>query len=370
MSRLRRIALLGLAGLLALCLAASGLSAWSNQSLPAGPAVLDRLDLLDKARLQETLHLKEQLGEAVWPGWGQADIPVLLWNSEYSFLIGHADPPGDWQPVPDDEVGGQPYHRQPTSDSQNFAVVVGDRWVASMATKWETDNFLIAQFREMAPAPLKPILPYRVLIQPSEVQITAVLHESFHAFQAQVAPARLEQAEAAYADESNYWAADTAMRAAWGREIDLLAQAASAQADQAADLARRFLAQRDARRVEHELDRTLVEFERLIEWEEGLAKYVELTIWRAAAEMPGYTPLPAVAVDPDFKRYATYEQRWRQELDQMKRQAGREGSVRFYYTGLAQAVLLDRLLPGWKGRALSAGAMLEDLLREAVPAPR
>ena len=52
----------------------------------------------------------------------------------------------------------------------------------------------------------------------------------------------------------------------------------------------------------------------------------------------------------------------------MKRQAGQEGETRFYLTGMAQATLLDRLLPGWKELALAEGVFLEDLLREAVSA--
>jgi hypothetical protein len=42
--------------------------------------------------------------------------------------------------------------------------------------------------------------------------------------------------------------------------------------------------------------------------------------------------------------------------------------VRFYYSGMAQAVLLDRLMPDWKVRAWSEGVWLEDLLAEAVRA--
>jgi hypothetical protein len=147
------------------------------------------------------------------------------------------------------------------------------------------------------------------------------------------------------------------MHAEWEKEIALLAQAVGAPSNEdAAELVRQFLAQRDARRAAHQLDAALVDFERLTEWEEGLAKYVELSIWRVAADTPDYTPLPALASDPDFKRYATFDQRWAQEIDQMKRQAGQEGDVRFYYTGMAQAVLLDRLTPDWKahGRARRA----------------
>jgi hypothetical protein len=37
-----------------------------------------------------------------------------------------------------------------------------------------------------------------------------------------------------------------------------------------------------------------------------------------------------------------------------------------YYTGMAQALLLDRLSPGWKDRAFEQGVWVEDLLRQAV----
>jgi len=42
------------------------------------------------------------------------------------------------------------------------------------------------------------------------------------------------------------------------------------------------------------------------------------------------------------------------------------GDGRFYYSGMAQAVLLDRLMPGWKDQALEDGVFLEDLLEAAV----
>src|SRR5574341_1366758 len=127
MKRFRRVILFGAAGLLLLCLSAAGLSALSNRNLPTGPAALDRLDRLDKVRLQETLHLKRELGEAVWPGWGQADIPMVLWNKEYSCLVGYPDPPADWDIVAGDDFDGQPYYRRLAQDPQNFAVEIGQR---------------------------------------------------------------------------------------------------------------------------------------------------------------------------------------------------------------------------------------------------
>ncbi len=349
------------------CLGLAALSALSNLTLPPAPARLDQLSPLDKSRLQETLHLKAELGEAIWPAFGDMDIPVVIWNSRYMFLVGMAQAPADWERVPRDDFEGQPYYRQTTQDPQNFAVRVGDRWVACLATKWETDNFLISKFREIMPGPFKLVFPYRLLVQPSEVQITLVLHEAFHVYQVETALAQFDEAEKAYPDGQRYWDADGAMRPDWTAEIDLLARAVAASADaDSRALARQFLTQRQQRRQVQGLDLTLVDFERRFEWLEGLAKYVEFGAWRAAANTDSYAAVPTLNADADFKHYTTFAQRWSQEMDQMKRQAGQEDETRFYYTGLAEATLLDRFMPDWKARVMAKGVWLEDLLQLAL----
>ena len=289
--RMRRLFLLGVLGMLLLCSATAGLSALSNLSLPDEPTVRDRLDLLDRARLEETLHLKRETGEAVWPGWGKADIPILLRSREYGFLVGHPDPPADWVPVDGDSLDGRPYYRHEVEDWQNFAVQVGDRWVASISTKWAADAFVREQFQGMLPPIIDQVFPYRLLILPSEVQMTGVLHESFHVYQIEVAPERVEDAEAAYQDDAQYWSVDPAMRDDWKVEIDLLARAVGATSDtEAAKLAGQFLMQRSQRRREHGLGPALADYERRLEWLEGLAKYVELTGW-----VDGYFPSTCAA---------------------------------------------------------------------------
>lgn len=367
MKRVRRVLLIVVAAILVLCLAAVSVSILGNRGLPAEPQATGRLEPLDKARLEEALHLRQQLGEAVWPGWGVAESPVLLWNRHDSFLVAYPSLPAGWTLVSGDTFQDRPYYRQPTADPQNFALQVDGRWVASMATKWETDAFMAQVFRDILPPGIKAVFPYWLLIMPSEVQITALLHESFHAYQAQVAGERLQEAESAHELGAAYWQADEAMRADWKQETDLLARALAASSDsEARQWARKFLEQRAQRRRAHGLAQDLTDYERQLEWEEGLAKYVEMAIWRQASTVPEYQPLAAMSADRQFKRYVTFRQRWQQEVRQMRTQAGREGETRFYYTGMAQATLLDRLLPGWKGNAFEPGTWLESLLAEAV----
>ena len=80
MKRIRRILLFVLGPLVLLCVVSGIISALGNRNLPTEPASLSSLNPLDKARLAETLHLKQELGERVWPSWGQMHIPVILWN--------------------------------------------------------------------------------------------------------------------------------------------------------------------------------------------------------------------------------------------------------------------------------------------------
>ena len=109
-----------------------------------------------------------------------------------------------------------------------------------------------------------------------------------------------------------------------------------------------------------------MDYERQREWLEGVAKYAELAIGRAAATTPGYQPVPAIANDPDFRDYTTRERFWSLQLDEVRRLSGRSGETRFYYTGAAEAAVLDRLMPGWKTQILTTDMALEDVLRAAV----
>jgi hypothetical protein len=43
-----------------------------------------------------------------------------------------------------------------------------------------------------------------------------------------------------------------------------------------------------------------------------------------------------------------------------------EGDGRFYYSGMAQAVLLDQTSPGWKQSAFQPHVYLDELLAAAI----
>ncbi len=376
-------------GPITLLLILAGLLALSNRGLPSRSLVVDRLADREKARLAEARHLRKALGPLIWPGWDQVDIPVVLYNERYAFLTGYPDPPpgwvkitaseirgGPWEVVPGDEVDGAAYYRQiltsPTLSPEAFTVRVGSRWAASMPTLEWFQIGLARRMREELPGFLGPVFPYRIatrlFIGGSDGYISLQLHEAFHAYQGTLAPDRVVAAQLANARESDYRTQGADMRHAWPEELRLLAASAGATSrDEVRSLASQFLTHRRERRSRHRLADRLIDYERQLEWLEGLAKYAELEAWRRASKTADYRPLPALANDPEFGRYAGFDQKWSRELSEMKQSAGRE-DTRFYYSGMAQAVALDRLMPTWKARAFADCAWLETLLAEAVAA--
>jgi hypothetical protein len=378
-------------GLVFVCLVSIGILALTNRALPTHSQVTDRLSDLDKARLAETTHLRQALGSQVWPGWDALDVPIIVYNEAYAFLVGYPDPPAGWIRMPQNEARGGPwevvpgdtyecqvYYRQPLPDPEvtpeNFTVLVGDRWVVTMGTSAFMEISFYSGMQEQQPPFLKPVFPYRLawglIMGDSDAYIGSLEHEAFHAFEGSSAPDRLAEAEAANRVESSYPWDDPSLDPSWGAEMDLLIKAVRAPSDTGArELARQFLAEREKRRTALNLSSAQIDYEGQREWLEGLAKYAELTLGKVAGGMASYSPLAALKADPAFKAYKTRPQFWSEQLDEAKRTAGRAGETRFYYSGFAQAALLDRLAPGWKEKAFDPGVILEALLAEEISQP-
>src|SRR5512143_242188 len=205
----RKLGLLIPLALCGLCLLVVGASALSNLGLPQHTAYVDRLSYLEKARLSEVLHLRRWLGEGVWPGWGGAHIPVMVYNEQYAFLVDYPDPPagwykmpmreargGPWEAVPGDLFEGRPYYRTPIADPnktpEGFTVLVGDRWVATFQTREYSEVSFYQGLRSELPPLIAGVAPVRLawllLMGKTESYVASLEHESFHAFEGMLAP--------------------------------------------------------------------------------------------------------------------------------------------------------------------------------------
>jgi len=101
-----------------------------------------------------------------------------------------------------------------------------------------------------------------------------------------------------------------------------------------------------------------VAFERELERLGGLAKYVETRFAELAA-----------SETEAAKGYRTVLGKSRADaVWRLRRLGSLVGDTRFYPSGEAQALLLDRLHPQWKQKAMQEGAYLDDLLKAALEA--
>ena len=123
---------------------------------------------------------------------------------------------------------------------------------------------------------------------------------------------------------------------------------------------------RTERRGNSNLSVEITQFEQKREWLEGLAKYAELTIGLKASQNENYKNIKEIESVPEFKNYKTIVNYYYQQIEEVRRSATRPDENRLYYTGMLEAVLLDRLMPDWKKMAFEEEVYLDDLLRKAV----
>jgi hypothetical protein len=302
---------------------------------------LKLLSRADKSELAEILRLRTELGDQVWPGLGRFDVPLILHNEHYEFLVGEAKPPSPWQAVEGDDFMGGPYFRRPAGHPQSFAVAVGTRWAGGIGS--------LELMNSKTPIRLS-----------RELHAVLMLHEVFHAFQATLAPQRFAKAVHVYGLEDRYPFHDPEFSAAWNSEGEALADALRATEVAAiSGLARKFLDTREARRSKVSLDTMFIAYENELEWLEGLAKYAEVRFYELAASR---------AKETAYASYRSGHPFWPADLGRLRRAlGGQTGDLRFYLSGVAQAMLLDRISPGWKAKAFEEKSNLEDSLRAAIP---
>lgn len=344
-----------------------------NRTLPEASKEVAALEGSDRILLEEADHLRRSLGDHVWPGWDTLDIPLVVYNEAYVFLLGMDEPAAGWKRVPRtgveggswNRMEGKDYFRQPLPDNgptpQAFIVQIGERYAASMTTREWTGVKMVRQIRKELPDFLGPVFPYGLILSQfnSDWYVSALLHESFHVLQAIAAKGKVNSAETATSLEREYPWDDPDFRSAWLEERRMLSEAVQTEdSAKLAELARRWLAHRKERR--QNLDEQLVRYEQQREWLEGLAKYAELMIGKLAAESDEYEPVPQTAEVSDFNRYEGAANHWQREVGQLQSDLQFDATI-FYYSGWAQAVLLDRLRPGWKVNAMQPDTFLEDL---------
>jgi hypothetical protein len=182
-------------------------------------------------------------------------------------------------------------------------------------------------------------------------------HEAFHVFER---ASRVEGKRFGVGENSgltgSYPVFDSTNEAGFAREGALLARALRARsAVDVLTLAKQFVAVREARHAA--LPKDLAAFDAAAELNEGLADYAQIRAAQSAGKLMG----GAWAKDAT-SRYKSLLV----SLDSLIDHPERSVRLRYYRTGTAMALLLDRLGPGWKPRMVANDWTIQQALAHAV----
>ncbi len=294
----------------------------------------------DRVLLGESFRLAAELGEAIWPGLGEAPWEVLLVGSDHEFLVNSPRRPDGFGPLRRDPLLGE----------------------------------LLVRARTVSPGlrATYPILggpPVVVIGRPATTEldptawIAILLHEHFHQLQMSD-PGYYPETEAldlAGGDGSGMWMLDfpfpyDAPEA--GRRFATFCAAVAAQlegepgagARQALDDLGAALPADAFRYLSFQL------------WQEGVARYVQYRTARLAGER--FRPSPALRALPGYRPFAELAAELRSEVLAELRQPrlAERRRVAFYAAGAGLAMLLDEVAPDWRRRYLTEKFALDRFL--------
>jgi hypothetical protein len=243
----------------------------------------------------------------------------------------------------------------PGFDARRYSAVVTDRKTGAVSLGYSADppgpgrkmfmTFGADYFRKQTP----------------EENVLTTFHEAFHGFQRDAKRKGARWGVENIMHLFDYAAVPVRNGALFAVEGRILGAALQdPDAESARKKVRQFLAVRKLR--QGELGPRLAAFEKAAELNEGLAEYAgarAVVLGMKALKRQGEKGPFATLDDAGFLREKYAKLRTLLDL-------GRNDRLKFYYTGSAQAFLLDRLRPGWKGEVQEKAAAVQDLLAQAV----
>ena len=286
------------------------------------------------AQLEAARGLAAAAGDAIWPGFDLRKIPIAVYVSGGDALVIQVrEAPAGYTRVPTERVT-TPVFRGAATEAMNANTSgrLGDE-VAAFIQRSSLSSGLGAR------------------------DLSLLFHECGHAYQARAPQGGPERWPVEDATRVADYPGGDAANNAWGRIEGRLLRAALQAEDEdgARETAQDFLAVRARRRAG--LDAAVATYEQRLELNEGLAEYFGTkAVLLAPASMGADFGEDGGAYDDFLERLARVNV------------AGRGAErPRFYLTGAAQGLLLDRFAAAaWKHDVEARGAPLEALLAAAT----
>jgi len=311
---------------------------FSSAAIAASTQAQPQIPQIDRTRLAEAFRLADQFGDRIWPGWKKAPFAVLLVTRETEFLIRHPKPSADFAKLGYDSLlKSDVYYRKRNFDTGFLATFP--------AVPGSADSTIVVGQAE------------NTWVKTSTPWVITVLHEHFHQLQ-DSQPNFYPDVNAlglAKGDQSGMWMLNypfpydrPEVQKQFEASSKFLSAALKADGNVRATSVRAYL---DARRQFQTIlapdDYKYISFEF---WKEGIARYTEYQLARLAAT--SFRPSKNFQALADYRSFAdlaqsTYERTMKQLENQKLGESKREV---VYSYGAAEALLLDKVRPGWRKR--------------------
>jgi hypothetical protein len=297
---------------------------------------------------EEILQVKEVYmylnlhGENILPGFHGRDIDLIIYNEAYEFLICTQRTDSEWVFLEYNKMLEKNIYRKNVDNPQAFAVYTNDRWTGSMATKAHFTKSIITSLGDAGL--FGYLIPPQVFVTDKEHYMSLIIHEMTHALQGKRAEARLISNQTIHNVNSTY--EDNAIFFELIKEeakyIELAMK--SENNEDTLSYTEKFLQTRKKRREECGLSSDEISKEKEFEWLEGLARYAE------------------------YASSSRSKALIRKNLTNIEAKMSEGGDEKYYALGMAEAMVLDKLVRNWKPEVFEDGFTLEGALEKALGA--
>ena len=332
-----------------------GLLAGPALAGPAGKPALHPVQKLELLRLEETWNVLDQVAAKVWPGWkGYADVPwVFDYENQTRMLVGHPDPPDEFELVEGVTVRGKKVHLDRSRE-----VPVELVWPTGGGggprpfgkgndpkTKTETIWIRLDCHRNASQGEFK----YR-----SEDQILLNIHELFHVYQG-VFYKNADAVDRYDKNPDTHFAVHSDME---GRA--LLKAFQEKDKAKSLELLKDFVAARLKKYEGMPPGEQLAE--KHTDFSEGTARYAEYATLLEIQKH--YRPKLTAKDDPYFTAFKDLDYFFERRLEDLKGSAGMTNAAHFkcYQYGCFQGLLLNRFARGWQKTIPAKNKYLFDIL--------
>jgi hypothetical protein len=293
---------------------------------------------LELQRIKELYQLTDLFGDQIWPGFDIRKLPIALnFKNRQEVLINHPQPPKEFKVFEGVELDGQ-------------TIMIGDGCTYFVSLGGVLRYGAIRTAVGAVPG----------TDSGTEKYLSMMLHECFHVFQDQFwkrAPGRW----------SSFPIYDIPQAALIGLENWILHRAVQQEdAKEIHRLAKMFVAVRSQRRKS--LTEEVRRGEDRDNFREGTAFYAETRLSQLLHQS-GERKSSLVNHDPDYKGYSEAGKIYRSYVEDILPPKDKPVTIGhyIYQNGMAQALLLDRVRPGWKKEMNTRGITQFKLLELQFP---